>query len=782
MAEGSGRTLITPLIFNDEPIGRGETAYFQFEHYADTFARIIAARETRTPLTIGVHGEWGSGKTTLMRRIQAKLDETKDWKTKPPSFVVVDERGSAFLETFRPCRTVWFNAWKYGREEALFVALIEEVLRQMRRDGAMQALYAELADPKQDKLKVSEAVLSTLTRVFTAGKLDIDLTAFQTESRFRTHLAFLDEFQEVFDRLLRWYVARDRTAEGEFDDTQGVLVIFIDDLDRCLPEKTVQVLEAIKLMMGKRGTVFVLGASRRIVQAAVEAHYKLGKMESITPQDYLDKIIQLRFDLPPIRREDMGAFIEGLQEKGLEPTLLESLSIITEGVRTNPRRVKTFINYLDLQWGLLVNSGQAVEGERQQFYEWMVLSEVAPDFARRLREMGPQKRAEFIGEVAQFAQGAEQVRSALLEEWPQLREVAENERLLRVLRQSAFEFQPETLDKFIYLSAPPTVEAPPEAEVVVPEMAEGREEAVVAEVERQGAGVAVPVFLKMVADETVPLRGRIAAADALGRLGDPRLDEMVEIPAGEFIMGEGDEEHRVFLDAFKIGKCPVTNIQYQVFVDATGHPSPDHWRGEFHPPYKSNHPVVHVTWHDAVAYCQWLSKTMGQPYRLPTEAEWEKAARGGIQIPNPQPQKPNELMGNPNPRRIYPWGDEFDSSLCSTEESGLGDTTPVGVYPGGVSPYGIMDVSGNVGEWCSSLYRDYPYDSDDGREDLEAEGSRVLRGGAFDDTRRDVRCAYRFRYYPLDRSRSSGFRIVVSPGSPLAPSTSLRTGSASSGL
>jgi len=113
-----------------------------------------------------------------------KLDETKDWKTKPPSFVVVDERGSAFLETFRPCRTVWFNAWKYGREEALFVALIEEVLRQMRRDGAMQALYAELADPKQDKLKVSEAVLSTLTRVFTAGKLDIDLTAFQTESRF----------------------------------------------------------------------------------------------------------------------------------------------------------------------------------------------------------------------------------------------------------------------------------------------------------------------------------------------------------------------------------------------------------------------------------------------------------------------------------------------------------------------------------------------------------------------------------------------------------------------
>jgi formylglycine-generating enzyme required for sulfatase activity len=768
MAEESGKKLITPLIFNDEPVGRDETAYFQFEPYADTFARIIAARDTRTPLTIGVHGDWGSGKTTLMRRIQAKLDETKHYKTKPPSFVTVDERGSAFEATFRPCKTVWFNAWKYGREEALFVALIEEVLRQMRRDGAMQALYAELADPKQDKLKISEAVISTLTRVFTAGKLDIDLTAFQTESRFRTNLAFLDEFQEVFDRLLRWYVARDRTAEGEFDDTKGVLAVFIDDLDRCLPEKTVQVLEAIKLMMGKRGTVFVLGASRRIVQAAVEAHYKLGKMESITPQDYLDKIIQLRFDLPPIRREDMGAFIEGLQEKGLEPTLLESLPIITEGVRTNPRRVKTFINYLDLQWGLLVNTGQAVEEERRQFYEWMVLSEVAPDFARRLREMGPQKRAEFIGEAAQFAQEAEQVRSALLEEWPQLREVAENERLLRVLRRSAFEFRPETLDRFIYLSAPPTVEAPPEeappeVEVVVPEMAEGREEAVVAEVERQGAEVAVPVFLKMVADETVPLPGRIAAADALGRLGDPRLGEMVEIPAGEFTMGEGEKQHRVFVDAFKIGKYPVTNMQYQTFVDATGHPAPDDWRGEFHLPYKSNHPVVNVNWHDAMAYCRWLIGTTGQECRLPTEAEWEKVARGGIQTPNPQ--NPKEWIDNPNPRRTYPWGDEFDHKRLNMKigDQQIGDTSPVGVYPGGASPYGVMDMSGNVWEWCSSLYRDYPYDPDDGREDLEAEGRRVLRGGSWADLNvRGARCSYRSTAPPASFDVNFGLRVVVS--------------------
>jgi hypothetical protein len=118
MAAESDKKLITPLIFNDEPVGRGEIAYFQFERYADTFARIIAAQDTRTPLTIGVHGDWGSGKTTLMRRIQAKLDETKNWQTEAPSFVNVNERGLAFGKRCRPCKTVWFNAWKYGREEA----------------------------------------------------------------------------------------------------------------------------------------------------------------------------------------------------------------------------------------------------------------------------------------------------------------------------------------------------------------------------------------------------------------------------------------------------------------------------------------------------------------------------------------------------------------------------------------------------------------------------------------------------------------------------------------
>jgi formylglycine-generating enzyme required for sulfatase activity len=251
-------------------------------------------------------------------------------------------------------------------------------------------------------------------------------------------------------------------------------------------------------------------------------------------------------------------------------------------------------------------------------------------------------------------------------------------------------------------------------------MAEGREEAVVAEVERQGAEVAVPVLLKMVADETVPLRGRIAAAEALGRLGDPRLADMVAIPAGEFIMGEGDEQHRVFVDAFKISKYPVTNMQYQTFVAATGHRAPGHWSEGAYPPNKANHPVVNVSWDDAVAYCQWLSEATGKECRLPTEAEWEKAAGWDAEQ---------------GVKRTYPWGDEFDVSLCNMAESGIGDTTPVGVYPGGASPYGVMDMAGNVWEWMAT-------------ESEGEKGLKIVKGGSWANRSDSARVGSRLSVRP----------------------------------
>jgi formylglycine-generating enzyme required for sulfatase activity len=228
---------------------------------------------------------------------------------------------------------------------------------------------------------------------------------------------------------------------------------------------------------------------------------------------------------------------------------------------------------------------------------------------------------------------------------------------------------------------------------------------------------------------------RVLSPDVLERRL-PFESEMVLIPAGEFLMGSDpsvdknaqDEEqpqHTLYLPDYYLAKTPVTNAQYAAFVHARGHEQPKHWKGGKPPRGKEDHPVVYVTWGDAVAYCNWLAEVTGKPYRLPSEAEWEKGARG-------------------TDGRIYPWGNQWDAKRCNTMKSGKRDTTPVGAYPQGASPYGLLDMAGNVWEWTRSVYKKYPYDPDDGREDLEAESYRVLRGGSWANiSRRFARCSYR---------------------------------------
>jgi formylglycine-generating enzyme required for sulfatase activity len=243
--------------------------------------------------------------------------------------------------------------------------------------------------------------------------------------------------------------------------------------------------------------------------------------------------------------------------------------------------------------------------------------------------------------------------------------------------------------------------------------------------------------------------------DLLTMTNPIRLD-LVRVPAGEFQMGSvmardehaQDDElppHPVHVAEFYIGKYPVTNVQYRAFVQATGHRAPDHWEEGRIPSGKSNHPVIWVTWHDAVAFCDWLSRETGQPFRLPTEAEWEKAARGAD-------------------GRIFPWGDAPpDESLCNFNRN-VGDTTAIGRYsPQGDSPYGCAGMAGNVWEWCQSLYRSYPYQAGDGREDRQLEDYRVLRGGSWYSEPQHVRCAARNYHSPDTGGINYGFRVARGP-------------------
>jgi formylglycine-generating enzyme required for sulfatase activity len=238
----------------------------------------------------------------------------------------------------------------------------------------------------------------------------------------------------------------------------------------------------------------------------------------------------------------------------------------------------------------------------------------------------------------------------------------------------------------------------------------------------------------------------------------PLEPEMVPVPAGEFLMGSdplADEDafpdeqpqHRLYLPDYSIARTPVTNARYAAFVQAAGHQPPEHWKGGKPPQGKDEHPVVNISWYDAMAYCAWLSKVTGKSYRLPSEAEWEKGARG-------------------EDGRIYPWGNAWNAQRCNSEEGGTDDTMQVGTYPAGASPYGLLDMAGNVWEWCHSLYQSYPYDPRDGREDPGPQGRRVVRGGAWCFIQRLARCACRNLSNSDDFNSSTGFRVVLAPRLP----------------
>jgi len=231
---------------------------------------------------------------------------------------------------------------------------------------------------------------------------------------------------------------------------------------------------------------------------------------------------------------------------------------------------------------------------------------------------------------------------------------------------------------------------------------------------------------------------------------------LVDVPAGDVVLGNDERpsrgvalpdeapQHVVSVPAFELTATPVTNAQYREFTQATGHGAPPHWIAGAIPDGLEHHPVTHVDWFDASAYCRWVGS------RLPTEAEWEKAARG--------------VDG-----RLYPWGDAEPESGRSRAAFGLGSKggvpSVVASFPDGASPYGALDMAGNVWEWVSTAYAPYPYRVDDGREDPVVGAPRVLRGGSFASMRSSfIRCASRSRSAPGRRSAHIGFRVARDGG------------------
>ncbi|HWQ13669.1 MAG TPA: SUMF1/EgtB/PvdO family nonheme iron enzyme [Roseiflexaceae bacterium] len=276
-------------------------------------------------------------------------------------------------------------------------------------------------------------------------------------------------------------------------------------------------------------------------------------------------------------------------------------------------------------------------------------------------------------------------------------------------------------------------------------------------------------LLDMLGDARAPLPERIRAGLLLGEIGDPRFDDLLPplafVEGGSFLLGASvagfDDEgppQRIDVPAFRIGVFPVTNREYARFLaDHPEHPLPHYW----HDPRFNNPslPAVGVTWHDAAAYCAWLTGRLacegrlpsGTVVRLPLEAEWEKAATWG-----------------PGARRkhAFPWGNTWDAARANTAEGrGAWLTTPVGAYPAGVSQYGVYDMIGNVWEWTASEYASYP-----GGTPQRRKGYYVLRGSSCVSLPTNARATYRGSHLPPHYWRYHlGFRLVIGRPLPQPP-------------
>ncbi len=273
----------------------------------------------------------------------------------------------------------------------------------------------------------------------------------------------------------------------------------------------------------------------------------------------------------------------------------------------------------------------------------------------------------------------------------------------------------------------------------------------------------VTSLLRLTSDEAVGVKGgEMAASRTLpvlktGAQGVATIPsslsiepEMVSIPAGPFLMGSNRKLNerpvqQIELTAFEISRYLITNRLYRVFCERTGRPhppDPEGWTHYF--TYCPDHPVINVSWYDAHAYCEWLAKATGKACRLPTEAEWEKAARGGLQ------------------EKDYPWGDEepegrahfgWRAYAWELNRSGA-QTLKVGCYP--PNGYGLYDMAGNVWEWCENWYAPYGASSERKRRGIY----KVARGGSWGADADSLRCAYRMSFSPSYRDYYLGFRIA----------------------
>jgi predicted KAP-like P-loop ATPase len=348
-------------IFSDSPIPSIDKDGFGLVPHVRALKDIIE-QATSLPLCVGIFGPWGSGKTSFMKMLQALIDEQANKESGSiEGKQIIQEAEQVKVQT------IWFNPWKYDKKEDVWNALIQTILTYI----AAKSRKKEVVEKAKNLAKnlawpaVSLALKKAIT-AFTAGVIsedNLDNLLEIVSKGDELYCRHINQFEEDFARVVKLYL-----PEG------GRLVVFIDDLDRCLPENAITVLESLKLFIGDANCIFVLGMDHDIVENGIQVRY--GEKINIDGREYLDKIIQVPFYLPPVTFKRLKTSLEADGE-----TLSEDVwNVIRLGMGSNPRKTKRFVNsfYLsqlflnapgqNLQEKLQNGSLSHISPERQNFY------------------------------------------------------------------------------------------------------------------------------------------------------------------------------------------------------------------------------------------------------------------------------------------------------------------------------------------------------------------------------------------------------------------------------
>jgi hypothetical protein len=662
---------------SDQPITTVAQDAFGFYTYAEKLCRLALIGDS--PLTIGVFGPAGCGKTSLLHLIVTALEKQSKAEN-------------------HPILILWFDAAQHVRTASTIP----------------QALLLQ--------------ALATFKSLDLAPEDTQQLTDWETHLTTATDLgALADTFPATFARWINDFV----TAR------EGRLVIFIDGLDGCPAECALDVLETARHFLSVRGSLCFLATDHDRLNASLNARYGAPATEANAVPDIhtpcLDRLVQVTFTLPPLLAAHSDAFLAHLA-----PDLPnEACHVLAVGLPPNPRHLKRGLNALRLRQAL----AQPVQGEMEALNpillaKIVVLQERYPELNAVLAEHPCllQELELHIRNPQPTSNGAALPGTKSLP--LPLARYAADPVLTRVLGTAG----PITTS-FAHL-APHELHAclglvgcarDPDRQVW-DDLLSGNIAHLQAAVEiarqcQPAYSYALVRFMHR--EQPASIAQRLSAGLALGRLGDPRdFTETVIIAAGDFLCGE--EKQPRALSAYRIGRYPVTQAQYAEFLQANPEiPAPyidEDWARVYnwdpekrtYPEGRSNQPVVLITWDEAVAYCTWAGG------RLPTEEEWERAARG-------------------TDGRNYPWGESFNLVRANTRESGLGGPTPVGIFVEGESPSGVLDMAGNVWEWTANGHD---------------ENTEILRGGAWSFPAESAQTYVSERSLPHNRSHAIGFRVV----------------------